>query len=173
MARITVEDCLEHVENRFKLVLVAAKRARDISMKGLEPLVALENDKPSVIALREIAAGLVDEKVLDDVQPDSSKMSVLEENKVLPDNNQNIGLQNVSLTSNVNNDGVNKFPEVLLKHDDVNTGPPTVMQPVLLKDFSLEVKKSENKNIPEEQGVSDGNEDFSKENLDSSDDNNQ
>lgn len=57
MARVTVEDCLENVESRFELVTKAAKRARDIAM-GAEPLVAWENDKPTVIALREIAEGL-------------------------------------------------------------------------------------------------------------------
>ena len=58
MARVTVEDCLEHVDNRFELVLQAAKRARKISL-GAEPLVATENDKPTVVALREIAQGLI------------------------------------------------------------------------------------------------------------------
>jgi DNA-directed RNA polymerase subunit omega len=66
MARITVEDCLEHVDNRFQLVLVAAKRARQISM-GHEPHVDSENDKPTVIALREVAEGLVGPRVLDEV----------------------------------------------------------------------------------------------------------
>ncbi|MGB3916006.1 DNA-directed RNA polymerase subunit omega [Thiothrix litoralis] len=61
MARITVEDCLGHVENNFALVLKAAKRARDIS-HGAQPLVAEEGDKPTVIALREIAEGLLDQK---------------------------------------------------------------------------------------------------------------
>lgn len=65
MARITVEDCLEHVENRFKLVMVAAKRARDISTRGAEPLVDWENDKSTVVALREIAAGLITADILD------------------------------------------------------------------------------------------------------------
>jgi DNA-directed RNA polymerase subunit omega len=59
MARITVEDCLENIDNRFELVLTATKRARQIG-HGAEPLVAEENDKPTVIALREIAAGLID-----------------------------------------------------------------------------------------------------------------
>ena len=59
MARITVEDCLENVENRFELVMVAAKRARDIAVNGAQPLVDWENDKPTVVALREIAAGLL------------------------------------------------------------------------------------------------------------------
>ena len=57
MARVTVEDCLENVDNRFNLVTKAAKRARSIAM-GADPLVEWENDKPTVVALREIAAGL-------------------------------------------------------------------------------------------------------------------
>jgi DNA-directed RNA polymerase subunit omega len=59
MARITVEDCLKNIDNRFELVLTATKRARQIS-HGAEPLVEEENDKPTVIALREIADGLID-----------------------------------------------------------------------------------------------------------------
>ncbi len=58
MARITVEDCLEHVDNRFDLVLLAARRARQLE-NGVEPLVPWDNDKPTVVALREIAAGLI------------------------------------------------------------------------------------------------------------------
>ncbi len=59
MARITVEDCLENIENRFELVLTATKRARQIS-NGSDPMIPEENDKPTVIALREIAEGLID-----------------------------------------------------------------------------------------------------------------
>lgn len=58
MARITVEDCIEKVNNRFELVLLATKRARQVA-RGAAPLVPDENDKPTVIALREIAEGLV------------------------------------------------------------------------------------------------------------------
>ncbi len=54
MARVTVEDCLDKVQNRFHLVLVAAHRARQLAL-GREPLVPWENDKPTVVALREIA----------------------------------------------------------------------------------------------------------------------
>ena len=61
MARITVEDCLEQVESRFDLVLKAAHRARDLISTSAEPLVEPENDKPTIIALREIADGLLDE----------------------------------------------------------------------------------------------------------------
>jgi DNA-directed RNA polymerase subunit omega len=59
MARITVEDCLKKIDNRFEMVLTATKRARQIA-NGADPLVEEQNDKPTVIALREIAAGLVD-----------------------------------------------------------------------------------------------------------------
>lgn len=59
MARVTVEDCLRNVKNRFELVLIAAKRARQL-MRGKEPFVDLDNDKPTVVALREIAAGHTD-----------------------------------------------------------------------------------------------------------------
>ena len=65
MARVTVEDCLEHVDNRFELVLLASRRARQIA-KGSERLVALENDKPTVVALREIAEGLIDAEILNE-----------------------------------------------------------------------------------------------------------
>jgi DNA-directed RNA polymerase subunit omega len=58
MARLTVEDCLEHVDNRFNLVLIASKRSRQISM-GAHSLVPEEKDKPTVIALREIAEGKI------------------------------------------------------------------------------------------------------------------
>ena len=67
MARITVEDCLEHVDNRFDLVLLAARRARQIS-QGADPLVPPENDKPTVIALREIAEGLVSKTGMDNME---------------------------------------------------------------------------------------------------------
>ena len=62
MARVTVEDCLKRVENRFDLVLVAAKRARELALGSEEPILGWENDKPTVVALREIAAGLVSEE---------------------------------------------------------------------------------------------------------------
>lgn len=64
MARVTVEDCLEHVDNRFELVLVASKRARQIARQGIEPTVDWDNDKPSVVALREIALGHVTKEIL-------------------------------------------------------------------------------------------------------------
>lgn len=65
MARVTVEDCLEHVENRFELVMVASERARKIAVEGAQPMVDWENDKPTVVALREIAEGLIKADTLD------------------------------------------------------------------------------------------------------------
>ena len=65
MARVTVEDCLANVDNRFQLVLVATKRARQISL-GATPFIDEENDKPTVLALREIAEGHVTRDILDD-----------------------------------------------------------------------------------------------------------
>ncbi len=68
MARITVEDCLDNVENRFQLVLVAAKRARQLNV-GSDARVPREHDKTTVIALREIAAGHVTNAILDEELP--------------------------------------------------------------------------------------------------------
>jgi len=67
MARITVEDCLENIENIFEMVLVAAKRARRIA-HGADAMVELENDKPTVLALREIAEGLVSPSILEEIE---------------------------------------------------------------------------------------------------------
>lgn len=75
MARLTVEDCLDNVENRFELVLVASQRARQIAM-GAEALVPEDNDKPTVIALREIAENLVNKAMLE--QPEENVMDDIE-----------------------------------------------------------------------------------------------
>lgn len=66
MARVTVEDCLENVANRFELVMVATKRAREIAVHGEQPMVEWENDKPTVVALREIAEGLITPDMLNE-----------------------------------------------------------------------------------------------------------
>jgi DNA-directed RNA polymerase subunit omega len=76
MARITVEDCLEHVDNRFDLVLLASRRARQL-VNGVEPLLPWENDKATVVALREIADGLVTEETL--AEPEETPDSIDEE----------------------------------------------------------------------------------------------
>ena len=65
MARVTVEDAVKQVGNRFDLVLIAARRARQIAVQGRDPLVDEENDKPTVIALREIEEGLISNEFLD------------------------------------------------------------------------------------------------------------
>lgn len=65
MARITVEDCLQRIPNRFELVAVAAKRARQLEMEGEIATLPWENDKPTVLALREIAAGNIDSRILE------------------------------------------------------------------------------------------------------------
>ncbi len=67
MARITVEDCLSNIDNIFEMVLVAAKRARRLAHVA-EPLVELENDKPTVIALREIADGHITPAILEEIE---------------------------------------------------------------------------------------------------------
>ena len=77
MARVTVEDCLEKVQNRFDLVLMAAKRARLIS-NGQEPMVEEENDKPTVLALREIAEDKVNEEVLAELELEAKRARELE-----------------------------------------------------------------------------------------------
>jgi DNA-directed RNA polymerase subunit omega len=66
MARITVEDCLSNIDNIFEMVLVAAKRARRVA-HGADPMVERENDKPTVIALREIADGHVTPAILEEI----------------------------------------------------------------------------------------------------------
>jgi len=70
MARITVEDCLDHVDNRFELVMVGTKRARQIATGGKDPMVPEENDKPTVIALREIEEGFIGPSILTEKEED-------------------------------------------------------------------------------------------------------
>lgn len=79
MARITVEDCLDHVDNRFELVMVGSKRARQLAVEGRPALVEEENDKPTVIALREIAQGLVTADILTEVVQDYEIVDAVEE----------------------------------------------------------------------------------------------
>jgi len=81
MARITVEDCLEKVESRFNLVLKAADRARDLISTSAEPLVDPENDKPTIIALREIADGVLDEDYVPPSDDDDDTEEVFLDNE--------------------------------------------------------------------------------------------
>ena len=80
MARITVEDCLQNVDNLFDLVLLAAKRSRQLA-NGAEARVEWENDKPTVVALREIASGEVTIDLLDEPDPEPEP-----EPELIPDN---------------------------------------------------------------------------------------
>lgn len=75
MARITVEDCLDHVDNRFQLVMVGSKRARQLATMGKTAHVAEENDKPTVVALREIEEGFINASILD--EPDERPAPVV------------------------------------------------------------------------------------------------
>ena len=77
MARITVEDCLKNIDNRFELVLTATKRARQIG-HGSEPMVQEENDKPTVLALREIAEGHIDSERVDILQAELDAAEVFD-----------------------------------------------------------------------------------------------
>ncbi|GLX78375.1 DNA-directed RNA polymerase subunit omega [Thalassotalea insulae] len=83
MARVTVEDAVDAIGNRFDLVLIASRRARQIATGGKEPLVELENDKPTVLALREIEKGLISTEVMDDtdrheqIQQESAELAAV------------------------------------------------------------------------------------------------
>ena len=80
MARVTVEDCLDHVDNRFHLVLVATRRARQLARGSNQPTLPWENDKSTVMALREIAAGTINSAILDEADEEAraAEMSELE-----------------------------------------------------------------------------------------------
>lgn len=80
MARITVEDCLKNVDNRFDLVIKASARAHALEMGAVDPLVPRDNDKPTVIALREIAAGFdvaADTALQDELRPKKPSFSAI------------------------------------------------------------------------------------------------
>jgi len=81
MARLTVEDCLENVDNRYDLVILAARRARNIAF-GADPLVKENRDKPTVLALREIAEGLVTPSNIDEIGKINTVDDLDEENEL-------------------------------------------------------------------------------------------
>ena len=83
MARVTVADCLENVVNRYELVVLASKRARQISL-GSDPLVPPDNDKPTVIALREIAENLVNTDNIDKINQLDTEEELTEDVFELP-----------------------------------------------------------------------------------------
>lgn len=83
MARVTVEDAVNKIGNRFDLILVASRRARQLSVEGKEPMVDVENDKPTVLALREIEKGYITADILDQqerreqLQQEASEMAAV------------------------------------------------------------------------------------------------
>ncbi|MEK6747705.1 MAG: DNA-directed RNA polymerase subunit omega [Pseudomonadota bacterium] len=77
MARVTVEDCLEHVENRFELVLLATRRSRQLAY-GKDALVDWDDDKPTVVALREIAAGLITREIVERTDAEAERQAAIE-----------------------------------------------------------------------------------------------
>tara|TARA_Y100000385_G_C12496286_1_gene385290 strand:- start:94 stop:444 length:351 start_codon:yes stop_codon:yes gene_type:complete len=101
MARITVEDCLKNVDNRFELVMVSSKRARQIALGEKEALVPIENDKPTVVALREIEQGLIMADILIEKKPSDFSL----------------GSEVVSESVEHNSDDDNSTDDSLLKSD--------------------------------------------------------
>lgn len=83
MARITVEDCLDNVDNRFELVLLGSKRARQIA-GGKAPMVERENDKPTVVALREIAEGMINDSVIEAINAEDHAQEIEEAENEFP-----------------------------------------------------------------------------------------
>lgn len=83
MARVTVQDAVDKIGNRFDLILVAARRARQLAVEGKDPMVDVENDKPTVVALREIEKGFITNSVLDEqerrdqIQQEASEMAAV------------------------------------------------------------------------------------------------
>ena len=83
MARLTIEDCLENLDSRYDLVILATKRARQLAL-GADPLVEEDNDKPTVIALREIAEGLITKENIDTIDKVDPLDEFSEEDIVFP-----------------------------------------------------------------------------------------
>lgn len=105
MARITVEDAVQKVGNRFDLVLLAARRARQIAIDGKKPLVDEENDKPTVIALREIEEDLISKETLDRLEHQSPDLASPLSNIDAFDN------ENVESSSEITDKGEDDFDE--------------------------------------------------------------
>ena len=118
MARVTVEDCLEKIDNRFDLVMVASRRARQLQTGGRDPLVPNQNDKPTVIALREIAAGLIGRSILDEVEVRKSSDEELSE--LVQADALRKSRQDLSITEAMDADLIEEDEEVVtkIKSDD-------------------------------------------------------
>jgi len=119
MARITVEDCLDKVTNRFELVMVASRRARQLQTGGKDPLVAEDNDKPTVVALREIAAGLVDRSILNEiVQEPTEELSDFVEAEALRKARQEITIEEAMDAELIGDDDDEVEPKAAAADDD-------------------------------------------------------
>ncbi|MBT7543225.1 MAG: DNA-directed RNA polymerase subunit omega [Gammaproteobacteria bacterium] len=135
MARITVEDCLERVDNRFHLVRVASKRARQL-MNGKEPTIEWDNDKATVVALREIAAGNITEEMLDEKPVITEEKDIFTQNEI----NEETGI--LSDTENsVVNDSVMPEEEIVIKASEVSEDDQAITNEV--EDTVVEEVKSE------------------------------
>lgn len=119
MARITVEDCLSKVKNRFELVMVASRRARQLQTGGKDPLVPEDNDKPTVVALREIAAGLIDRSILNEViQEPTEELSDFVEAEALRKARQEITIEEAMDAELIGDDDDEVEPKVAAADDD-------------------------------------------------------
>ena len=119
MARITVEDCLDKVTNRFELVMVASRRARQLQTGGKDPLVPEDNDKPTVVALREIAAGLVDRSILNEViQEPTEELSDFVEAEALRKARQEITIEEAMDAELIGDDDDELEPKAAAADDD-------------------------------------------------------
>jgi DNA-directed RNA polymerase subunit omega len=119
MARITVEDCLDKVTNRFELVMVASRRARQLQTGGKDPLVPEDNDKPTVVALREIAAGLIDRSILNEViQEPTEELSDFVEAEALRKARQEITIEEAMDAELIGDDDDEVAPKVAAADDD-------------------------------------------------------
>jgi DNA-directed RNA polymerase subunit omega len=117
MARITVEDCLEKVDNRFHLVRVASKRARQL-MNGKDPTLDWDNDKATVLALREIAAGNITEEMLNEKPVANDENSLFEQAEIdaeigavldadVTDDQEKVELKSDEISENIESDSSN------------------------------------------------------------------
>ena len=123
MARITVEDCLSKVTNRFELVMVASRRARQLQTGGKDPLVPEDNDKPTVVALREIAAGLIDRSILNEiVQEPTEELSDFVEAEALRKARQEITIEEAMDAELIGDDDDEVEPKAAATADDDDDG---------------------------------------------------
>ena len=106
MARITVEDCLENVDNRFELVLIATKRARQLEQTNADPLVPWENDKPTVVALREVAEGHTDFS-----KPSEEEVAITAETLTITDTTEKLTVTETITQTSITSNGLDSEPD--------------------------------------------------------------